>query len=695
MKTTIKNTLAASALALLSACGGGSGSAPIGQLNLSGTVAMGAPMALGTVEIYDSRGQLAGTTTTDASGAYSLTNIDMTRFSAPFTIKAIGQVGDSTTTLVSVSSGGTANVNQITNAIAANLSADGNPITLSAGNSLTSTTISAAVNAYSAALSTVVSSFNATSDLISGTFNSNYDALLDNVNAQVLPNGQVVLGTSEGQALTDLLGEYTNGQVATAGVTLTQLSVGQLPAANASNNLPAPTSVLSANNLQALLTKLNSCFALPAASRATQSATSGNPVWILATDCDGLATSDFKHNGYYWIDSTSSCVNNNTYCLGMFGYMLTNAAYDNLQFLTPTTIRGVSQNKWYVKFPIKYSDNSIGQLGDSIGGNYIIASYDPTSQKYKFSGNQRDASTYAEPVVQKIKNINTGSIRYETGLNLYVNAYSVRSISTGVNKKYVVKAVVKGRGLPVGGVYFANKLNRAATASIGVTSSTASTYNVCGGYLNIEFPSVITTPYLSTTPNAAGCAGVIRLAYNDNPVGSYTPSASVPSYMAGWNSGNYLTDNELSVIKTGEPYTFELTYSDGTIRTYVNRVSYPVLTMDSVVKVNFPAINNTDFDAFNGSLTGNDTYTVGWDQLGTSQVFSAALYWSKGLSATSNNRIPIGRLTQSLDCTATGSPACKTGSSWINAGSTPDSGTVQVRSRTIDGLQIYSQLRQY
>jgi uncharacterized protein YjdB len=674
----------------------------VAPVSISGTVAMGAPMAFGAVEIYDARGQLAGIAVTNASGVYSLSNIDMTRFTAPFTIKAVGQVGDSTTTLVSVSTGGIANVNQLTNAIAANLSTNGNPTSLTSGNSLTSTSISNAVSAYASALSNVISTMNATTNLIGGTFNSSYDALLDNVTAQVLPSGQVALATSEGQALTDLLGATTNGVVASTSLNSTQITAGQLPTASAASSLPAPTAALSAASLEMLRTQLNTCFAQAAASRATQSTVSpsSSPSWsALSTVCSDLATSDFKHNGYYWLDSTSGCSSNNAYCLGMFGYMLTNSTYDSIQFVTPTHIRPIAINKWYVKFPVKYSDGSIAQFGDAAVANYMVVTYNTMDGKYRFSGNQRDVPSYAEPVVQKIKNINTNAVRYETGLNLFVSAYNSRSLSTIGSKKYVTQAVVKGRGLPASGITFANKVNRnpATYPAVGVGSNTASTYNVCGGVLNVEFPSVIPSsgPYLSTTPNAAGCAGVIRLNYVDEPTGSYPMLAGVPSSLANWSSSAWLDDTGLNSIKNGEPYTFELTLNDGSVITYVNRISYPMMDTASVKLVKYPNITNTDFAAFNGSLAGNTTYTASWDQLDTSQVFSAALYWSKGVSSMSNNKLPVGVRSQVLNCTNTGSPACQTASSWISTGASPDSGILQVRSRTFDGLQIFSQLRQY
>lgn len=107
-------------LGLLSACGGGSSSpnaagAHGGGSSLSGTVAVGAPMADAVVRILDSAGNVvASGVQVNANGAFSGVTLTGT---GPYRIEACGHVGDNYRCVYSVAQGaGVANVTPLTTA---------------------------------------------------------------------------------------------------------------------------------------------------------------------------------------------------------------------------------------------------------------------------------------------------------------------------------------------------------------------------------------------------------------------------------------------------------------------------------------------------------------------------------------------------------------------------------------------------
>lgn len=692
--------------------------------NINGTVAMGAPMQSGQVEVYDSAGKLAGTVTTDAQGQYSLGSINQLVFPPPYTVKAVGVVGDSTVTLMSVATQpGTTNVNQISNAIASTLTSDGDPTSLIKGGPVSTAKLAAAEQAFQQALKPVLDAQSVSGSLISGSFTSAMDGALDAISALVKPDGQIVLATSAGQQLSDIVGEKTSATPGT--FTATQLARGSLPSSTDAIKLQAATSDmrLTAKDLEPLRAQLEACFAGTVGSgigtmRAADKSTSTADWAINKSECNNLATANFKHAGTYWLDTKSGCSvtglnDGNTYCQGLWGAMLRSNTYNNMKFGVPTHIRPAGANTWHVKFPVKYNDGSYGQLGDIINSGYMIVTKVKDSSLndvYRFAGDQRDVGTRVEPVTQKIVNLVTGAVRYEIALNFYVNAYSLRALTTftPTTKVWVKKAKITGKGLPPDGIYLANKVSGATFptgtySGVGSSQATNYVYNVCGGYLTLEFPDVIPADgdYTTATPNAAACAGIIRLAFADLPSGAYSPPAtpSVPSFLAFWPGSQYLSDSDIASISAGEPYTFELTLSNGATKTYVNRISHPLITPTQAQALRYPSFKPetiSAFTAFGSSDSIPSSFTSYWDKLDSSQIWSTAMYWSKGASATSVNRLPPGSTSYSIACPTSASPQCTSTGSWKTPGSTtPNSGILQLRSRTFDGLQIFSQIRQY
>lgn len=180
-------------LGLLSACGGGSSDsagAPGGSSasnTLSGTVAVGAPMADALVRILDSAGHVVSSgLSVDAAGAF--TGVTLTG-TGPYRIEACGHVGENYRCVYSVSQGaGVANVTPLTTA-AVLLATGDSPEDLmdGPGTSLDATSIAAAQTTLRTGLAGILADAGvpANFDFISGDLNAGtrtgYDRVLDSV----------------------------------------------------------------------------------------------------------------------------------------------------------------------------------------------------------------------------------------------------------------------------------------------------------------------------------------------------------------------------------------------------------------------------------------------------------------------------------------------------------------------------------
>jgi hypothetical protein len=702
MKTIhfIDNYIKLAILAMLSmaliSCGGGGGSSSsttTSNSSLSGTAATGAPLAGATITVFDATGATVGSTTADANGAYSLA-VDTAIYKAPFTVQAQGTVGEGSTTIYSLApSAGTANINQVTNAIAASLSSTGDPAALTSGTAKTAADINAADSAFSAALVNVTNALGVTGSFISGTFSSSYDKLLDNVTIDSRPNGGIAITTSAGMQ------GGTNDMVAGANVTSaytsSAVSSGALPSASNATNLPAfsAANMLAISDLEVLRSKLQTCFALAASARGTVSSP--------ASACQGFdpqGTSDsYLHDGYYWLDTTANCSANSigSFCQGLFGYMLTQSTYDNLKFLKPQIIRPLDSTGtlWVVKFPIQFAaDNSLAAFGEAHGSAYMVVKKytdlaSGSDAGWRFYGNQREVNSFIEANVQRIQNVFTGGVRYETGLNMYINANSLRTRGYSANvyptKVVVTDASTTNPVLPPNGITLYNK----GSTSNGQWQSS------CSGFMSIS---------QSLVPG--GCNGVLRLAYG--MTGSYGVSSSSDSYLAYWPGtvgtatingvSGFLSDTQINAIKPGQPFKFVITLSDSSTITYTNRVHFTPQNTQDVQTSSYPIFTTASIDAMKTYVGTGGSFSVGWLPISTSRPYSSSIYWQNGAYAKTAGltQTEISANAVNVPCTGTGANACANSANW-GGGSTTARGLAQVRSRDGRGFQYFSQIRQY
>lgn len=733
---------------LLAACGGGGGGSSISSgSSFSGTAAVGAPIPNATVNIYDKGGVLVGTTTTSATGAYSLSNVTSTN--GPFVIEVVGSVGDANAKFYAVSnSGGTANVNQVSNAIATTLSTSGSPADLIAGNNISNSQIATSESAFTSAFSNLMGSFNVAGSVVTEAFSTATDSLLDHIKIGVQPDGKIEISSSQGEVAADIMGDgsFNHGVDTPVAFKVNSFARGVLPSSSDANNIPAlsPGVIATATTLESLRSQLESCFSHVASARATQSsATNTSPSWSsIHSDCQDLAVDNasndsFKHESYYWIDNLSqnsttiksNCSSQNAYCLGFFGAMLIDSNYDNLKFSTPTHISPIRANIWRVQFPVVYSDGARGQFGDVVGTSYAVVKYDATAQKFKFLGNQRDVMTTIMPSTALKQKAGTSNYRVEVGLNVFISPYSSRSLrKANGTQVYPVKAQIQSVNqstgmLPSGGVYLANKTSTTVVAN-GVSSNRAFRFNVCS-YMNFEDPAIIGNSYYAGTANASRCSGVLTMDYKEYvmtngslvpTVGAYTPArTNVPAWISDWASNGTISPNQplnsSASAKKGESYLFTLTMSDGATIKYVNRLLNSTMTVDQAALLSFPQftsdMSNTVAN-FNGSTSSSITVT--WNPLKSALIFQDALFWNTA-EVNQQAKISIGATTNTINCPTSstvigganpyGDPVtnilnCQDSLVWkSSAASAPDGGLVQLKARTFDGLFIQSQISQY
>ncbi len=744
--------------AILISCGGGGGSSSssgTSSSSVSGTAAVGAPILGGTVNIYDSTGTLVGTTTTSTTdGSYTVPSVSG---KAPYTVEVIGNVGDSQGKYYAVvGSTGVANVNQISNGIAASLSSTGDPSALTAGHSQTAANISTKETGFVGALNTLLTALGVSGSPVTGSFSAALDSALDNINVVVLPDGSYEIASSEGQAMPDIMGSFNPDATQAASHKVQSYAKGTTPSSSEAAYIPAPSSSIAANaaTLETLRSQLETCFSHAAASRGVATSSGVNPSWgsTIHADCKNLAYDDgagsgFKHDSYYWIDGDSSnstsiksgCTNTNGYCLGFFGVMLTNSNYDKLTVLKPDRIRPVGTNLWHVRFPVVYASGSRGSFGDMVGSTYNVVRYDTSTKKFQFYGNQRDVQSTIQPAVSLIEKGATGKYRLETGLNIYVNPYNSRSLKnkncTGGAAACVVYPIsaritpMTSSGLlPTGGVMMGNKVNTPPSITTGVGSSKNSPFNVCT-YMNFEDPTLISANYsvAITGDPAAACSGVIRLNYGEYTKdskgalvaasGIYPPPRARPSWVSSWNADGTYNGNDsrplvtATTAKRGEPYKFVITMSNGDVIKLVNRLPYSSLSPDQAANLPFPRLASgvdTSFASFAGSSNG---FNLSWSQQDTALIFAAAIYWEQGDVDNTLNLAP-GATSATVPCPSNTYNAlagknyagdvvddllsCTKPLNWRSStASAPDGGVLQLKAKTPDGLFIQSQVKQF
>lgn len=304
-------------LALLGACGGGGGGGgggfgglpPISlggggeqpaapATTLTGTVATGAAFADAALTVFDQTGAKVCEVKVSAEGSYTCSLPAGTK--APLVIQAVRDDLTLYSTTASTASG-TTNVTPLTTIVVAQLSPNGDPSKLAAAiqadaGAVTAGSINDQVKKLVAALQPLLDALNMSIDPMSGEFKANgtgQDRVLDTINVSVRPDGAAsnieitVKALPAGEASAPVSIVFRSGDA----------TITPLPAVDAAALVQPPTPAM----VQALLDRINACYAVPLAQRVdspiNQDGNSfGTAANVVAPECRTLFVGDDPAN---------------------------------------------------------------------------------------------------------------------------------------------------------------------------------------------------------------------------------------------------------------------------------------------------------------------------------------------------------------------------------------------------------------
>ena len=258
------------AAAVLVACGGGGGQSVSSPLSISGTAAMGAPLAGANVKVYDASGAMVVSDgVVQPSGSYSVT-IPAGK-QGPF-VFVVDDGDQQYMSVLNDTSKTTVNITPLSNLLVSSLSASGNPANLVAeianrSTDINATNYAAKVGALRTAIAPVLAAAGVTAntfDPVSSAFTANgvgIDKVLDVLDVTITPS----TATSSNVELTvkiSLNEDDVNPNNSLKFNTSAGLT-GTLPTITTADLPPDGTSVL----IQGLLDKLTACYSVPLASR--------------------------------------------------------------------------------------------------------------------------------------------------------------------------------------------------------------------------------------------------------------------------------------------------------------------------------------------------------------------------------------------------------------------------------------------
>ncbi len=621
----------------LAGCGDGAittpTATPLSAFTLSGTVAVGAPIANGDVTVIDATGKTVGTATTGSDGSYTL-SFDPTTSTAPFVTTVTGNIGEASTTLVSVHAtqpangdSSTVNITPITNAIAARLSSTGNPADLATNiatekDNITSTTVATNEQAFRDILASNISAVElaTTTNLISGTFSPQLDKLLDNIQIQVTTAGDIQMTSSAGAAVDDLADTIETPAPVKVATLLKSTELSPSTVSSLLANLPASGTPVGVDVLTAVRTKLNACFAVAASLREN------------APECANIVSSNYLHDG------RDAAV--------QFAGILTDSGNDNMQFKTPEILRQLdttaNAEKLIVRLSAVRTDGLVREI-TTVARN--------TGTAWELYGNQRVFATFVNGVAAKRISANTpANNRYETGLNLHVGY--IDAIITPI-----ASVVVTGPGLPEAGITLKPK-------------------DGC------DFLAIAqgdgTTPF---------CAAFYRLRSLKTD-----GTAFIPPFPVAYLYGTTATDSSIQAIQPLDLYKFVIT-TDASTLTYWNRLRSRPLTVVEMAKVKFVDFTPTTMALMTTTnipttlYTGGAAPTVSWTvPANGSRPFRAAFLHNDG---SDFKNVPLSASSATITCS---SNANCDGINYITPLNTDGQYIFQTIARNQFDTQIFTQL---
>jgi hypothetical protein len=280
------------------ASGGGGGDQPATATTLSGTVATGAAFAGAALTVFDQTGAKVCEVTTTPEGTYTCSLPAGTK--APLVIQAVRDDLTLYSTTASTATG-TTNVTPLTTIIVAQLSPNGDPSKLAAAiqadaGAVTAGSIGEQVAKLVAALQPLLTALNLSIDPMSGEFQANgsgQDRVLDSINVSVRPDGAAsnieitVKALPAGEETAPVSIVFRSGDA----------TITPLPAVDAAALVQPPTPAM----VQALLERINACYALPLNQRVDSPINQdgnafGTAANVVAPECRTLFVGDSPEN---------------------------------------------------------------------------------------------------------------------------------------------------------------------------------------------------------------------------------------------------------------------------------------------------------------------------------------------------------------------------------------------------------------
>ena len=509
--------IASAGLLTIYGCGGGGGGSPIGAAptTLSGVAATGAAMAGALITITDSNG-LTATKTAGTDGAYSA---DVSSFTAPFSISAVLQVGDTTLKLMSMVAekpaagrNGIANVTPLTHAMAALVAPSGNPVDLEIPATLkanvTKTNVDGAANKINSVISNILTDagldptkFNPVSTIFTAN-RLGADRVLELARVEVTGSGVTITNPA---AVDDGKGS--------ASVTLTS-STTTLP------TLAAPPANTVLDELDHIATLAEACFKDAPTTRVTTSDSFGNPT-ALSAACDAVPfTTTYKSGGYTSRQRYSS--------------LLKSTDFTGAVFSKPEKLFTTADGAVYFRMAYKTAAGDGGILTD-------IARKNSQTEKWEVDGNQRDYNSSVETRLDNLTQLNPSNTQ-EGSKSQYRVAIRLVFDPSRTGGKNVQLIRVKGPGLPANGVVMHRSSVCGANDYMTITNKT--------GALVGTTATGVTTPFLYNS----GGSNNFKLAA-ELKTGTFDWSKVTSS--SSWST-TALTDVDVTAIPAFAEYTFEL-----------------------------------------------------------------------------------------------------------------------------------------
>ena len=368
--------------------------------SISGVAATGSAMSAATITLTDSTGKTVTTTAGD-DGSFSFD--DLSSYAAPYQLTASVLMGEKNVTHYSIvaslpnSGVNTVNVNQLTSAVVALVAPTGtvSDLTASQLSGITKSQVDAALSKVQSVIAPVAANITDANNFnpITSTFAANGkgpDALLDHISVNI---------RSDGVDLANKMAVASGESTAAASSSLTK----------GGSTSPTPLATGDAvdlSKIDLLVEQFKKCFAVPYTSRLTNKTPTSA---TLHADCQGIATSDYLHNG-------------NTFMSRWAGMLNTQYADSTSKIFRPEMRLRLGSNPDTIAMNFNMTDNQ--------GNGYTMPEVIQRQKDgtWKLYGNQRQINAFIEAnqthyidLTPNTAYNNVNFSRVESGFRIYVD----------------------------------------------------------------------------------------------------------------------------------------------------------------------------------------------------------------------------------------------------------------------------------